>query len=187
MKRTLVVDNYDSFTYNLVHLLHELDASPDVRRNDDLSLRDAAPYDRIVLSPGPGIPSEAGLLIPLIHEFATQKKFLGVCLGHQAIAEAFGATLINTQTVYHGVATPVHVTDPDDVLFRGVPSNFAAGRYHSWIVTGLSPELIPTAVDERGTVMALRHATLPIYGVQFHPESVLTPNGRQILQNWLES
>lgn len=184
MKRTLVVDNYDSFTYNLVHLLRELGADADVQRNDEIT--DVRAYDQIVLSPGPGIPSEAGLLVQLIREFAPAKKFLGVCLGHQAIGEVFGGRLVNTQTVYHGVATDVSITDPDDPLFRGIPTAFSAGRYHSWVVTDLVFPLIPTAVDERGTIMALRHAEYPIFGVQFHPESVLTPCGKQILKNWLE-
>jgi anthranilate synthase component 2 len=185
MSRTLIVDNYDSFTYNLVHLLRELGASVDVRRNDDISLRDVDPYDRIVLSPGPGIPSEVKILESLIRRYSN-KIFLGVCLGHQAIGETFGATLTNMQTVYHGVATSVYVTEPNDVLFQKIPKSFRAGRYHSWAVSRLPQELIPTAVDDAGTIMALRHMTLPIFGVQFHPESILTPYGRQILQNWLE-
>lgn len=184
MKRTLVVDNYDSFTYNLVHLLRECGANVDVQRNNELCNVDA--YDRIVLSPGPGIPSEAGELIPLIREYASCKTILGVCLGHQAIGEVFGARLTRAHAICHGTASPIHVLDEADPLFRGVSRTFSAGRYHSWAVDSLPDSLIATAVDDQGTVMALRHVDLPVFGVQFHPESILTPAGREILSNWME-
>lgn len=185
--KILVFDNYDSFTYNLVHILHEIsDAEVDVVRNDKLRLEDAVIYDKIVLSPGPGVPSEAGLLLDLIHMYAPTKSILGVCLGHQAICEAFGATLINLTDVHHGLSEKAFRVAPDP-LFEGLSETFEVGRYHSWAV---SPESIPaclevTALDEEGQIMAVRHRTYDLHGVQFHPESVLTPDGKTIMKNWL--
>lgn len=186
--KILVFDNYDSFTYNLVHLVKQLtDAQVDVHRNDQIPLEKVAGYDKIILSPGPGVPSEAGLLLPLIHEYASSKSILGVCLGHQAIGETFGGTLVNLSTVYHGVALPCLVQKSDANLFRGMLPQFPVGRYHSWVVEkeSLPEEIEVTAVDEHGYVMALQHRTLDVQGVQFHPESVLTPDGKTIIANWL--
>ncbi|WP_165020329.1 anthranilate synthase component II [Dysgonomonas sp. ZJ279] len=185
--KILIFDNYDSFTYNLVHLVKSLGYTDvDVYRNDKISLADVAQYDKIILSPGPGIPSEAGLLLPLIKEYAGKKPILGVCLGHQAIGEAFGAKLINLEDVYHGVATQIKVVRPD-YLFEGLDNEFEVGRYHSWIV---DPQNLPdcievTAVDGSGQIMALKHKQYDIHGVQFHPESVLTPVGETIVKNFL--
>lgn len=183
----LVFDNYDSFTYNLVHALKALGVEHlDVVRNDKLHLDDAEAYDKIVLSPGPGVPSEAGLLLPLIQRYAPTKDILGVCLGHQAIGEAFGARLVNLGEVHHGLSERVRrvATDP---LFIGLPDTFEVGRYHSWIVAaeGLPDCFEVTSMDDEGQIMSMRHKTLRVRGVQFHPESVLTPNGLQMLQNWL--
>ena len=184
--KTLIIDNYDSFTYNLAHLLKELGTDVTVVRNDCSRLPLVATYDKIVLSPGPGIPSEAGLLMDAIRTYAGQKPILGVCLGEQAIGEAFGAKLTNLSEVYHGVQTPVHVIRPD-YLFDGLPTEFPAGRYHSWVVSpdGLPDTLEVTALSSEGHIMALRHRTLDVRGIQFHPESVLTPQGKLILQNFL--
>jgi len=186
--KILVFDNYDSFTYNLVHILHEIcDAQIDVIRNDKLRLEDAAVYDKIVLSPGPGIPSEAGLLLDLIRMYAPTKSILGVCLGHQALCEAFGAKLVNLAEVHHGLSEKIFKV-ASDPLFEGLPESFEVGRYHSWIV---SPENLPdcievTAVDEEGQIMAIQHKQYKLHGVQFHPESVLTPEGMKIMKNWVE-
>ncbi len=188
MDKILLLDNYDSFTYNLYHALRALGCrSVDVVRNDRIALPDVARYDRILLSPGPGIPEEAGILLPLIRRYAPEKDILGVCLGEQAIGEAFGARLENLPDVMHGVQTPIRVVRPD-LLFRGLDSPFPAGRYHSWVVSreGLPAELEVTAEDEAGQIMALRHRTYRVRGIQFHPESVLTPQGVQLLRNWLE-
>jgi anthranilate synthase component 2 len=195
--KILVFDNYDSFTYNLVHLVKKIvKADVEVHRNDAIPLEKVADYDKIILSPGPGIPSEAGLLLPLIREYASSKSILGVCLGHQAIGEAFGGKLVNLSTVYHGVATPVRVSGEEDgtsmapsPLFRGLPHQISVGRYHSWIVEreSLPEELSVTAVDDNGYIMGLQHRSLDVQGVQFHPESVLTPDGEAILRNWLQS
>lgn len=186
--KILVFDNYDSFTYNLVHLIKKIVDDPvDVFRNDELPLQNVALYDKIILSPGPGVPSEAGLLLPLIKEYAAQKSILGVCLGHQAIGEAFGGQLINLSTVYHGVATPVQVSDQGH-LFAGLPGEIVVGRYHSWVVSeeNFPNELTVTARDENGYIMAMQHKQFDVQGVQFHPESVLTPDGETILKNWLK-
>jgi anthranilate synthase component 2 len=186
--KILVFDNYDSFTYNLVHLVEYITGEKvDVYRNDALTIEEIAPYDKIILSPGPGIPQESGLLLPLIKAYAASKSILGVCLGHQAIGESFGGKLVNLKEVYHGVSTPVNLLDGEPRLFRGVPERIEAGRYHSWVV---SEEHLPdclevTARDDHGYIMGLRHKTLDVRGVQFHPESVLTPQGEQILRNWL--
>lgn len=184
--KTLIIDNYDSFTYNLAHLLRELGTDVTVVRNNRFRLPRVAAYDKIVLSPGPGIPSEAGLLMDVIRTYAGLKPILGVCLGEQAIGEAFGAKLTNLAEVYHGVQTPVHVIRPD-YLFDGLPTEFPAGRYHSWVVSpdGLPDTLEVTALSSEGHIMALRHRTLDVRGIQFHPESVLTPQGKRILQNFL--
>ena len=189
MTRILVFDNYDSFTYNLVHLVEKITQQRvEVVRNDRIPLEKVKEYDKIILSPGPGIPSEAGLLLPLIREYAASKSILGVCLGHQAIGESFGGKLVNLSSVYHGVATPVHVLKPAG-LFEGVPETLEVGRYHSWVLSdeGWPSELEVTARDDNGYVMGLRHKTLDVQGVQFHPESVLTPQGEQLLRNWLKA
>jgi anthranilate synthase component II len=188
--KLLVFDNYDSFTYNLVHLVKAIlpkTAVVEVHRNDQLALEKVAEYDKIILSPGPGIPEEAGLLLPLIKAYANSKSILGVCLGHQAIGQAFGGQLTNLSTVYHGVATPIDVLDPQAKIFQQLPAAFEVGRYHSWVVDAqtLPKELIITAKDKHGFIMAMQHKNLDVTGVQFHPESVLTPLGRQLMENWL--
>lgn len=186
--KILVFDNYDSFTYNLVHLVQKLvDDKIDVYRNDQIPLEKVKEYDKIILSPGPGIPKEAGLLLPLIKEYASTKSILGVCLGHQAIGEAFGGTLINLSTVYHGVATNCKLQTVNCKLFRDLPNEINVGRYHSWIISeeNFSKELEITARDENNYIMALQHKTYDVQGVQFHPESVLTPDGETIMRNWL--
>ncbi len=187
MKNIVIIDNYDSFTYNLSHLLKECGAQVTVLRNDQFELADLQPFDKIVLSPGPGIPSEAGLLLDVIAAYANTKPILGVCLGHQAIGEHFGGKLTNLSQVYHGVETPVRVTKPD-YLFAGLPDTFMVGRYHSWVVDpdGLPECLEVTGVSEEGQIMSLRHKELDIRGIQYHPESVLTPSGKTIIKNWLE-
>lgn len=190
--KILVLDNYDSFTYNLVHLVEKiLHVKVDVYRNDQIALEKVAQYDKIILSPGPGIPEEAGLLLPLIQEYAPTKSILGVCLGHQAIGESFGGKLVNLNTVYHGVAMPVVIGTEGggkrSHLFDGLEDRFDVGRYHSWVVAeeNFPAELEVTARDENGYIMALQHKTYDVQGVQFHPESVLTPDGESILRNWL--
>jgi anthranilate synthase component 2 len=188
MTKVLVIDNYDSFTYNLVHYLEDLNCDVTVVRNDKLSLDDVEPFDKIVLSPGPGIPDEAGLLKPIIKRFAPTKSILGVCLGQQAIAEVFGGSLINLEDVYHGVATKVTVCVDDESLFKGMDKEIEVGRYHSWVVNPNLPDsLEATSFDTNGQVMSLRHKVYDVKGVQYHPESVLTPNGKQILKNWINS
>lgn len=212
MTRILVFDNYDSFTYNLVHLVEKLQHQKvEVYRNDKIPLEKVKEFDKIILSPGPGVPSEAGLLLPLIREYAASKSILGVCLGHQAIGEAFGGKLVNLSTVYHGVATPVNILRRGPVagrgtgrsiesglpaggnagssdLFEGLPDVLEVGRYHSWVISeeGFPSELEVTARDANNYIMALRHTSLDVQGVQFHPESVLTPLGEQVLKNWLK-
>lgn len=223
--KILVFDNYDSFTYNLVHLVEKiLHQKVEVFRNDQIALEKVKEYDKIILSPGPGIPSEAGLLLPLIKEYASSKSMLGVCLGHQAIGEAFGGSLVNLSTVYHGIATPVRVVKRDSTdfdsaqsygirpfdfaqglqpynldedtmvgkkadLFKGLPDEVVVGRYHSWIIAeeDFPDELEITARDDNGYIMALQHKIYDVQGVQFHPESVLTPKGEVIMRNWLKS
>ena len=184
--RIAIIDNYDSFTYNLVHLVRELGADVRVWRNDRFRLEELEPYDKILLSPGPGIPSEAGLMPDVILHYAGSKPILGICLGEQAIGEAFGGTLVNLETVYHGVQTPCRRV-ADDYLLSGLPEEFPVGRYHSWVVDAatLPACLECTAVSPEGLVMALRHRNLDLRGLQFHPESVLTPDGARILSNWL--
>ncbi len=189
MKKILVIDNYDSFVYNLVHYLEDLGCQVTVKRNDQLRLEEAEPFDKILLSPGPGIPDEAGLLKDIIKTYAYTKSILGVCLGQQAIGEVFGGTLINLNQVYHGVATNITLSVSDEFLFEGLDNNFNVGRYHSWVVSekGLPDCLEVTSYDENGQIMSLRHKELDIRGVQFHPESVLTPNGKKILENWVNN
>jgi anthranilate synthase component 2 len=185
--KLLIFDNYDSFTYNLLHLVKELGYTDvEVHRNDRLSLDEVERFDKIILSPGPGIPSEAGLLLPLIKRFAPTKSILGVCLGHQAIAESFAGKLINLRNVYHGVATPVDII-AEHAIFDGLPPRLSIGRYHSWIVSrdGFPEELQMTAIDSDGEIMALKHKIFDIHGVQFHPESILTPEGKTIMKNFL--
>jgi anthranilate synthase component 2 len=188
MKKVLVIDNYDSFTYNLVHYLEDLDCEVTVKRNDKLTIDEIENFDKIVLSPGPGIPDEAGLLKEIIATYASTKSILGVCLGQQAIGEVFGGTLENLDTVYHGVATNVTLSVDDENLFNGLGKTFEVGRYHSWVVnTNLPESLEATSFDENGQIMSLRHKTYDVKGVQYHPESVLTPNGKTILKNWVNS
>jgi anthranilate synthase component 2 len=185
--KILVFDNYDSFTYNLVHLVEKItNQKVTVVRNDQITLEEVAAYDKIILSPGPGIPSEAGLLLPLIKQYAASKSILGVCLGHQAIGEAFGATLENLSTVYHGVATPIKI-DNSNYLFNGLTDTIVVGRYHSWVIANNNfPDALKvTATDENGLIMAIEHTAYDVCGVQFHPESVLTPNGETVIKNWL--
>lgn len=186
--KILVFDNYDSFTFNLVHLIQKVsDATIEVFRNDEIELDKIKEYDKIVLSPGPGIPKEAGLLLPLIKEYASSKSILGVCLGHQAIAESFGATLINLSTVFHGIATAITIIK-QNTLFENLGKEMLVGRYHSWIVSkeNFPNELEITAVDENGYIMAFQHKIYDVQAVQFHPESILTPQGEIIIKNWLK-
>lgn len=185
--KLLVLDNYDSFTYNLVYILRELGYRPDVVRNDKLTVDEAGRYDKIMLSPGPGIPSEAGIMQDLVREYGPTKSILGICLGHQGIGEVYGATLENLGDVLHGVAHRTIVTDQSERLFTDIPDELTVGRYHSWtVVPGSMPaDLRTTAVDEHGRVMALSHVRYDVRGVQFHPESVLTENGVQMIKNWL--
>lgn len=189
--KILIFDNYDSFTYNLVHLVEKITGNKvDVYRNDQIDLDKIADYDKIILSPGPGIPEEAGLLLPLIKKYAATKSILGVCLGHQAIGQAFGGTLVNLSTVYHGVAMPIKINrnETKSDLFAGLQDGMLVGRYHSWVVSAenFPEELEITATDENGLIMAMQHNTLDIQAVQFHPESILTPDGEKIMRNWLD-
>ena len=184
--KIVIIDNYDSFTYNLSHLVKELGAEVTVYRNDQFELSQLEAFSKIILSPGPGIPSEAGLLLDVIRTYAGRKPILGVCLGHQAIGEAFGGRLENLSDVFHGVATPCHII-ADDPIFSGIERDITIGRYHSWVDSreGLPECLEVTAVSDEGQIMALRHRELNVRGIQFHPESVLTPEGRKMLQNWM--
>ena len=187
--KILVIDNYDSFTYNLVHLIHELDHDAEIWRNDKFELDEVEQFDKILLSPGPGIPSEAGLLLKVIERYAATKSILGVCLGQQAIAEVFGGELYNLEKPVHGTATNLVIKEKEEVIFKGLETGFKVGRYHSWAVKSenLPDELMITAEDEKGVMMALRHRDLDVRGVQFHPESVLTQFGKEMMKNWLES
>lgn len=186
MKKIAIIDNYDSFTYNLVHLVKELGARVSVFRNDCFSPRELESFDGILLSPGPGIPSEAGLLLPVIRTYAGRKPILGICLGEQAIGEVYGGTLVNLEEVFHGVQTPCRIVR-EDSLFQGLPGEIPVGRYHSWVVDreSLPEELEVLALSPEGHIMALRHRSMNVRGLQFHPESVLTPQGRTIIDNWL--
>lgn len=188
MKKIIIIDNYDSFTYNLVHYLEDLNAEVTVFRNDEFELNELEKFDKILLSPGPGIPEEAGLLLDVIKKYASTKSILGICLGQQAIGEVFGGSLINLEKVYHGVASKLKITK-EDSLFNNLPAEFEVGRYHSWVINpdDFPEELEITSVDENGEIMSIRHKTFDVKGVQYHPESILTPNGKKILENWLES
>lgn len=184
----IVFDNYDSFTYNLVHLVEGiLLKDVTVVKNDELPLSEIDRFDTIILSPGPGIPEEAGDLLPLIKQYGSSKKILGVCLGHQAIAQAYGGTLLNLQDIYHGVAKPLNIIRPEAKIFEGLPKRIDVGRYHSWLVNeaDLPQDLEVTARDDKDLIMAMQHKTHNVCGVQFHPESILTPDGRKIMENWL--
>lgn len=188
--KILLLDNYDSFTFNLFQLVGEISGSmPDVFRNDKITLENVKQYDKILLSPGPGLPHEAGIMPELVKEFAATKSILGVCLGHQCIGEVFGAKLENMQRVCHGFGVETEITAPDETIFQNVPPNFVSGRYHSWIVSreNLPAELEITATDAENRIMALRHKNLDVCGIQFHPESILTPDGATIIKNWLNS
>jgi anthranilate synthase component 2 len=185
--KILLIDNYDSFTYNIVHAVKQLGYEVDVVRNDKIALDAIDVYDKIIISPGPGIPSEAGIVPEMLKRYSATKSVLGVCLGHQAIGECFGAKLLNLPQVYHGIQTPVTVVK-EDYLFEGMPATFRVGRYHSWVVDTeeIPAELEVLAVDDEQRIMALRHKTLDVRGVQFHPESILTPDGLTIINNWLK-
>ena len=185
--KTVIIDNYDSFTYNLAHLVKELGTDVDVLRNDKFELEELEKYDKIILSPGPGIPEEAGLLLEVIRTYAGRKPILGVCLGEQAIGQAFGGKLTNLSEVFHGIQTNVKIKNKD-YIFSGLPTEIPVGRYHSWVVdTEEFPEdLVITAISSEGQIMALKHREYDVHGIQFHPESVLTPDGKQIVGNWLK-
>ena len=188
MEKILILDNYDSFTYNLVHYVEEnLNYEVDVFRNDQISLGAVNQYNTIILSPGPGLPEDAGILKELIHKYASSKKILGVCLGMQAITEVFGGSLLNLDTVFHGIETPIHVKNQKDPLYKNLPETFNVGRYHSWVA---NPEKVPnllnvTAIDDEGQIMSITHSKYKVYGVQYHPESILTDFGKQIITNFL--
>ena len=189
MSKILVFDNYDSFTYNLVHLVEKITCQKvDIFRNDAIDINAIDKYDKIILSPGPGLPAEAGILLSVIKKYAPQKSLLGVCLGHQAIAQAFGASLINLNTVYHGMATTIKPVVKNARLLKGLGTDIEVGRYHSWVVSqdNFTQDLQVTAVDDNNYIMALQHKIYDVQGVQFHPESVLSPKGEQVLKNWLD-
>ena len=187
----LVLDNYDSFTYNLVHIINELGPECElvIRRNDKISLNEVDAFDKILLSPGPGIPSESGIMPKLIQQYAEEKHILGICLGHQAIAEAFGGSLFNMAKVKHGIASTINIVKPEEILFKDVPGEIKGGRYHSWLVEpdSLNGSLEVTALDRENNIMGLSHKELPVKGLQFHPESILTEYGKVIIKNWIES
>lgn len=185
--KTVIIDNYDSFTYNLAHLVKELGSEVDVFRNDKIDMKHLADYDKIILSPGPGIPEEAGELLNVIKNFAGVKPILGICLGEQAIGQYFGARLINLSQVFHGVQTPIRINAAHEYLFNGLPENILVGRYHSWVVDSSQlPESIEvTSTSQEGHIMAIRHKVMDIHGLQFHPESILTPDGKTIVNHFL--
>lgn len=185
--KILVIDNYDSFTYNLVHYLEDFDCEVTVFRNDEFDIDEIKNFDKILLSPGPGIPDEAGLLKEVIKTYAPTKSILGICLGQQAIGEVFGAKLINLEKVHHGVSSKIEILVSDENLFDGLPHEIEVGRYHSWVVDKKDfPEVLEiTATDKKGQIMSLRHKNFDVRGLQFHPESILTPNGKKILENWI--
>lgn len=187
MKKIVVIDNYDSFTFNLVHYLEDLNCNVTVLRNDEFELEELQNFDSIVLSPGPGIPSESGNLNQVIKTYASSKKILGICLGQQAIGEVFGGSLINLDSVFHGVATSITLSVSDETLFKGLPQQFEVGRYHSWVLNplGFPDELEITSTAANGEIMSIRHKKFNVKGVQFHPESILTPTGKIILSNWI--
>jgi len=189
MKKILILDNYDSFTYNLVHYVKEYaNFEVDVFRNDKIALDDVDKYDTIILSPGPGLPENAGILKALIKQYAPTKKILGVCLGMQAVGEVFGGKLVNLETVFHGVATPIEVTKTADLLYKNLPNKFNVGRYHSWVIANkdFPKELEITSKEENGQIMSLKHKDYALYGVQYHPESILTEHGKKMIHNFLE-
>jgi len=187
MKKIIIIDNYDSFTYNLAHYLEDLNAEVTVYRNDEFDIDELQKFDKILLSPGPGVPKEAGLLFEVIKTYAKTKSILGVCLGQQAIAEVFGGSLINLDKVHHGVSSSINIVASDEPMFQNLETTIDVGRYHSWVVNPADfPEVLEiTSIDENNQIMSLRHRILDVRGVQFHPESLLTPNGKQILENWL--
>ncbi len=188
--KILVLDNYDSFTYNLVHYVEELTNNKvDVFRNDEISLKEVNNYDTIILSPGPGLPKDAGIMEDLIKQYASTKKILGVCLGMQAIGEVFGGKLLNLDNVFHGVATPITITDTSDILYKDLPKVFDVGRYHSWVIDkeNFPNDLNITAKEENGQIMSVTHNNYRVYGVQYHPESILTENGKQLIANFLNN
>lgn len=187
MQKIAVIDNYDSFVYNLVHYLEEFATKVDVFRNDQVSLQQLEQYDKILLSPGPGIPDEAGMLKEIIRHFSGKKPLFGVCLGQQAIMEVFGGKLINLDKVYHGIATQITITVDDELLFKNLPQQLEVGRYHSWVISPEIPECLEvTSVDENNHIMSIRHREFDLRAVQFHPESVLTPDGKIMIKNWVE-
>jgi anthranilate synthase component 2 len=188
MKKIIIIDNYDSFTYNLVHYLEDLNSDVTVFRNDEFDIDELQKFDKILLSPGPGVPKEAGLLLEVIRTYAKTKSILGICLGQQAIAEVFGGSLINLEKVHHGVSSTISIIAPDDPIFQNLEPEIEVGRYHSWVVNPVDfPDVLEiTSVDTNNQIMSLRHRNLEVHGVQFHPESLLTPNGKQILENWLK-
>lgn len=184
----LVIDNYDSFVYNLVHYLRELNCEVTIWRNDQFDLVQVAPFQKILLSPGPGIPDEAGLLKEVIRVYGPEKSILGVCLGQQAIGEVYGGALINLDNVYHGVSTDINVIDKNEILFKGLPETLTVGRYHSWVVAQPLPGVLNvTSLDRKGQIMSLKHKNFDVRSVQFHPESILTPHGKKMLENWVKS
>lgn len=186
----VVIDNYDSFTYNLVHYIEKITGKRvDVFRNDQISVEEVSRYDKILLSPGPGIPVEAGIILDLIRKLGPTKSILGVCLGHQAIGEAFGGKLVNLDKVYHGIASEIEVLTPEDPLYKGIPAKFNVGRYHSWVVDKPTlPDCFTiTSVDDKGLIMGISHKQYDVRGVQYHPESVLTENGLKMMENWLKA
>ncbi len=187
MKHILVIDNYDSFVYNLVHYLEELNCNVTVKRNDKLTIEEVSNFDKILLSPGPGIPDEAGLLKEIISTYGATKSILGVCLGQQAIGEVYGGSIINLEEVFHGIGTKIDVIVDNEPLFKDLPKTLEVGRYHSWVVANANfpQDLEVTAVDQTGQIMALKHKNLDVRGVQFHPESVLTPTGKTMIKNWV--
>ncbi len=188
MKKILIIDNYDSFTFNLVHAVYEiLDQEVDVKRNDALTLEEVENYDYLIFSPGPGIPDEAGLMKKIIEKYLNKKKMLGVCLGHQAIYEVMGGSIVNLEKVFHGIQTNMNLTEKRSVIFDGLTNPFKGGRYHSWVgnLEDIPAHLEVTCVDDEGQIMGFQHTSLPVFGVQFHPESILTPDGNTILKNFL--
>ena len=188
--KLLILDNYDSFVYNIVHIIRELGFGKemDIIRNDKITLADVAKYDKILLSPGPGIPSEAGIMQDLVKQYGSTKSIFGVCLGHQCIGEVYGASLTNLANVYHGLAIQTNILS-DDILFQNIPKKFTCGRYHSWAIDPTSDlsNLLVTATDDEGNIMAIRHKKYDVCGVQFHPESVMTEHGKLIIENWLNN
>ncbi len=188
-KKILILDNYDSFTYNLVQYVEELtDIDVNVKRNDEISMEEVSQYDTIILSPGPGLPQDAGIMIDLIREYASSKNILGVCLGHQAIGMAFGADLTNLERVYHGVKTEIKVLDGADPIYRGITTKPKVGRYHSWVISpdSLNEEFVVTAISEDNNIMSIKHKEYKLWGVQYHPESIMTEEGKKIIKNFLE-